>query len=58
MIRYQWMNGPHLRELHLHVGKDMKESHNSVPKTTMSKTLLIPSTWALDEDSDDVSCII
>ena len=48
-MKYQWINALYLRELHLHVGKDMEESHYSVPQTTVSKTLLVPSTGALDE---------
>lgn len=48
----------YLRELHLHVGKDMEESHNRVPQTTVSQTLLVSSTRSLDEHSDNVGCII
>lgn len=46
----------YLRELHLHVSKDMKESHNSIPQATVSQTFLIPSTGSLEENSLGVSC--
>lgn len=45
-----------LRELHLQVGKDVEESHNCIPKTTVSETLLVPSTRTLDEHTDNVGC--
>ena len=41
----------YLRELHLHVSKDMKKSHNSVPQTTVSQAFLVPSARSLEEDS-------
>lgn len=47
----------YLREFHLHVSKDMKESHNSIPQATVSQTFLIPSTGSLEENSFDVSCL-
>ncbi len=46
------MNVLYLRELHLHVGEDVEESHNSVPQTTVSQTLLVPSTRTLSEQTD------
>lgn len=45
----------YLRELHLHVGKDMEETHNSVPQATVSEALLVSTAWALDEHTDTVS---
>lgn len=58
LIKHQWIIVLYLRELHLHVGKDMEESHNRVPQTTVSQTLLVSSTRSLDDNSDNVSCII
>lgn len=42
------MNTTYLRELHLHMCKNMEETHYSIPKTTVSETLLVPNTGALD----------
>lgn len=44
----------YLRELHLHVSKDMKESHNSIPQATVSQTFLIPSTGSLEQFSHQI----
>lgn len=48
----------HLRELHLHMCKDMEESHNSIPKPTMSKTLLVSNTGALNKDTYNMSLFL
>lgn len=37
----------YLRQLHLHVGKHMKETNYSIPQPAVCQTLLIPSTWPL-----------
>lgn len=34
--------GTNLRQLHLHVGKNMQESHHSIPQPAVSETLLVP----------------
>lgn len=39
--------GTHLRQLHLHVGKNMQESHHSIPQPAVSETLLVPNARAL-----------
>lgn len=57
LIKLRWIIVLYLRELHLHVGKDMEESNNGVPQTTVSQTLLVSSTRSLDEHIDNVSCI-
>lgn len=40
----------HLRQLHLHVGKNVEKSSDGVPQSAVSETLLIPSTRTLEGD--------
>lgn len=40
-------NGTNLRQLHLHVGKNMQESHHSIPQSAVSETLLVPNARTL-----------
>lgn len=39
--------GPHLSELHHHVGKHVQESHHGVPEAAVRQALLVPGAGAL-----------
>lgn len=42
----------YLRQLHHHVGKDMKEPNNSIPQPAVGQGLLVASAWTLRGETE------